>query len=196
MSANEDLIKQITAEYFNSVHEQLGPISKEKNRYVRHINTDSPELKRKAADMLASGEAEFEFDYPLSEEEKSMYTASMIFWLLGMDAMADKMSSAVIKSIVMRVNTGEYVKKITSIATKAHLKKIASKPRNKHHDEAVRIMRNTWEAYPHVSCNKMKQAIINHFKGKVGNDALGEWIKTYSLKPDRKPENKPFCLVL
>lgn len=191
-----DLENNIASIYVNHIHNHLERVANEKERYIRYSSVTDKDKRRTIAESIACGDFEFQFNNDYTDDEIALFKANMIFWLLDMNDMADKMAAVNIKMILMRTNLKSYIINANGMSRKFNLKNIASKPRNKHHDEAVKIMRETWAIYPHVSANKMKFAIILHFNNEVGNDAISGWIKKYNLKPDVKPQNKPFCLVL
>lgn len=84
-----------------------------------------------------------------------------------------------------------------------HNSKNASGPRNECHDEAIKIMMDTWREYPLASKNRMKLKIIEYFgkdrsgKDKISESSIKRWIKLNDLGP--KKEVRPpidFHLVI
>lgn len=64
-----------------------------------------------------------------------------------------------------------------------HNSRNASGRRNKHADEVIAIMSETWRHYPHTPKNAMIKKVYGHLKGKVSEETLARWIKEEKLGP-------------
>lgn len=72
---------------------------------------------------------------------------------------------------------------------------IASKPRNKYHNEIMEIIKLTWEKHPCGSKNEMIRQILAHYPGKVDESTIKRWIKKSGLTPPKPRKYLKFSLV-
>lgn len=78
-----------------------------------------------------------------------------------------------------------------------HNSRNASGRRNKHADEVIAIMSETWRQYPHTPKNAMIKKVYGHLKGQVSEETLARWIKEEKLGPASKVRPyPPFRLVI
>lgn len=87
------------------------------------------------------------------------------------------------------------LERIKNTSYKKKMIENASKPRNKHYCEAIKIAKNTWRKYPAASKNGMCRKLYEYFNGEVSVDSLERWIKSAKLKPKVKSKATSFSLV-
>lgn len=182
--------------YLNSFFRQIDEIASQKENYTRHINTKDKSIRREAAELIASGQYQIEFNTDLTDNEVSVFKANLIFWLLGMEDMADEMARVNITMLMMRKNLAFYVRDTNKLVNNLNLKNIAKKPRNPHYAEAMRIAKATWEKYPGASKGQLCRSLNTYFNGKVSIDTLDSWIKKEKIQPPKPERNTSFTLII
>lgn len=98
---------------------------------------------------------------------------------------------------IMKHDLSEF---IDGFAKKVYLrekaKEIARKPRNKYHEQAIKIAKATWQAFPGASMGKLCEKLRNHFNGGVSLDTLERWIKAAKIRPPKPEKYTSFSLVI
>jgi len=84
---------------------------------------------------------------------------------------------------------------ISSKAFSTRQKINASKPRNPHYMEAMRIATLTWKKYPCASKGAMCKKLRAHFNRQVSIDRLKDWIKEQGIQPPKPKAYTTFTLV-
>lgn len=73
---------------------------------------------------------------------------------------------------------------------------IARRPRNPLHDEAIKIIKDTWLSYPTASKTSLCKAVNEHFSNKVSIKTLERWIDKYGLMPEKPQKYSSFTLIV
>lgn len=193
MESNKELFIESR---LNSFLRQLDEIASKKENYYRHINTKDKNMRREAAELIASGKYKIEFNTDLTDNEIAVFKANLIFWLLDMNEMADDMARVNLTMLMMRKNLAFHVRNTNKLVNDLNLKNIAKKPRNPHYAEAMRIAKATWEKYPGASKGQLCRSLNEYFNGKVSIDTLDSWIKKEKIQPPKPEKNTSFMLVI
>lgn len=133
---------------------------------------------------------------PCGKEASIMFSSAILLSAQGFNNMA--------QSLMDQVHAAELRKKyypvaFESIKEKAYRKKMsenAAKPRNKHYEEAIRILKRTWDKYPGASKKSLFKAVKNHLNGGVSEDSLRAWAKAEGMSPDPFIKKTSFTLVV
>lgn len=132
----------------------------------------------------------------VSEDVEALIKAATILELLGMEGTSREVKKhlyavgqyKVIQNDMMNYIVYDEAKSILSDKNSEN----ASGPRNEYHDEAIKIMMDTWSEYPLASKNRMKAKIIEYFgkdrsgKDKVSDSSIKRWIKLNNLGPEKE----------
>lgn len=97
---------------------------------------------------------------------------------------------------------------MSGVREEAYTKKIISEDRskakkgktNKHHTEALRIAKDTWDKYPNASLAGLTEEIYAHLHRKWNDlpvaGTIKTWLQDSGMNPDVKPKNRNFKLVV
>ncbi|CAI1712626.1 hypothetical protein [Serratia marcescens] len=132
----------------------------------------------------------------VSEDINSLIRAATILDLLGMENTSRDIRKylhvagqyKIMENYMMSHIANDEAKNILSEKNSEN----ASGPRNEYHDEAIKIMVDTWCEYPLASKNRMKTKVIEYFgkdrsgKDKVSDSSIKRWIKLNNLGPEKE----------
>lgn len=159
------------------------------------------EYSQKAIDKtqqaLASGELKLGYPSDFTEEERILCDVMVIFKLQGNTRLRKGVSKALAKLILFRKYYPNLISEMVENTDRQNMSAIASKPRKDFKDEAVQIMRDTWEKYPSVRQADMAAAIYEKFKSKGFSPSRAvDWIQELGLNPKVYGKKTPFHLVI
>ncbi|ULH10634.1 hypothetical protein MF265_22385 [Serratia marcescens] len=108
-----------------------------------------------------------------------------------------KTLSKIIADSAYRVKLRSHVEGSRAYKTMSEFtSEIARRPRNKLHDEAIRIIKGTWHRYPSASKTALCKAVNEYFSNKISIKTLERWIDKYNLMPDKPQKYSSFTLVV
>ncbi|EDF8222692.1 TPA: hypothetical protein I8627_000244 [Citrobacter freundii] len=149
--------------------------------------------------ILESGDVAQALDYKESGLS-DMLKAAAILEVMGFERLSAQMrkryGELFVETLMSGVREEAYAKKIIS-EDRSKAKKGKT---NKHHTEALRIAKDTWEKYPNASLAGLSEEIYAHLH-KQWNDlpvagTIKTWLQDSGMNPDVKPKNRNFKLVL
>lgn len=130
------------------------------------------------------------------KESRELLLSSCIMHFLGFDDIARSILKTAFVNEEMKLGQLKFIYYGNSVIANHRQSVRASKPRNPHYAEALRIAALTWEKYPGASKKSMCENLRNHFNGQVSIDRLNEWIKKEKIQPPRPNKFTSFSLVL
>lgn len=199
-------MKNKTLTSFNSKEEFLSELLKineiadelSRNSFVSVKFKDKSFSERiDAARQLDKGEVTLPSELgETSEYISSLIRAATILDLLGMENTSRDIRKYLHFSGQYKIRENYMMSHIVNDEAKSILSEKnsenASGPRNEYHDEAIKIMVDTWREYPLASKNRMKLKVIEHFgkdrsgKDKVSDSSIKRWIKLNNLGPEKE----------
>lgn len=125
----------------------------------------------------------------LSSDMAMKFSAALILKYQGFNAMSQNIFDD-IYAVSLKAQVYPTIERIiSSIALNTRQKINASKPRNHHYAEAIRIATLTWKKYPGASKGAMCKKLRVYFNRQVSIDSLDKWIKEQGIQPP-KPKSK------
>lgn len=186
-----DMVKAMTTDkdlYEDAVvYEFAGRNSKYGKLHLKLIKNGNRDKANEIARMYAK---------KLSPTETKNFTAAMLLEHQGFNAMAQNICDGIYANRLRGELNSRMEQMILSEAFKEKQKNIAQRPRNPHHDDALRIAKATWEKYPGASKERLCKKLRDHFNGRVSVDSLNSWIKKANIQPPKPRVYTSFSLVI
>lgn len=132
----------------------------------------------------------------LPDEDVKIWCAGMMLNYQGQTEMAQAMYDAVYASELRRNLYAHIEPKLKEKYGRAKLQENAQRPRNPHHDLALKIAKETWKKYPGASLGQMCEKIRGYFNNEISIDTLKRGIKKAKIRPKSLKERKSFTLVI
>ena len=127
----------------------------------------------------------------------TMITTVLLMRLLGLHNTASRLEYLT-HSAIMHAHLRDDIEqiKVKGAISKKNQSNASGVKKNEY-DQAMLIMKATWDKYPNTTKNAMLKKVYAHFKGAVSEQSLTRWVKSEGLGPKEKVRPcPPFKLII
>jgi len=128
-------------------------------------------------------------------EANTIQQATLILGLLGFKNTSEQLGKVGYRYSKASFDADFVINAMMDGAIKNKYSESASKPRHRHYDEIMEVIRLTWGRNPCGSKKEMIRRIMAHYPDKVDESTLKRWIKNAGITPPRPEKYKNFSLI-